>query len=265
MIKTDFHFHSAFSQDSKADPIAMVEAAIEQGASIICFTDHVDIDFPEQIITFDTAEYADFLGKLREEYKDRIDIRMGVEVGLQPHIVAENEAFVRSCPFDFVIGSTHVINGLRPNPRRFTEYKDRYDLKEGVETSLQATLKNIQTFDNFDVYGHLDVISVYTYGESFSYHNHKEVVDEILKLLIAKGKGLELNTANLRRGDTGSPCGEVLKRYRELGGEVITIGSDAHASKDICYGVEWAQEQLKECGYRYFTVFKDRKPEFIPL
>ena len=105
MIKTDFHAHCRFSQDSNGDPVAMVEAAIEKGFSMICFTDHLDLDFPEVLITFDTKQYTEYFTKLREEYKDRIDIRMGVEVGVQPHIVAENNAFVKSAPFDFVIAS----------------------------------------------------------------------------------------------------------------------------------------------------------------
>lgn len=266
MIKTDFHTHCRFSQDSNGDPIAMIEAAIEKGFAILCFTDHVDIDFPEELITFDTAEYTEFFKKVREEYKGRIDIRMGVEVGLQPHIAAENDAFVKSAPFDFVIGSTHVIEGLRPNSRRFTEYKERYELKEGVEAYLKDTLKNIQVFDNFDVYGHLDFISTYTYdGTPFSYVDHKDLTDEILKLLIARGKGIELNTADVSSYGMGSPCDDVLKRYRELGGEIITLGSDAHSHKSIGNNIEWGLERLRQCGYRYFTVFRERKLEFIAL
>ena len=265
-MKTDFHFHSNFSADSKADPRAMVEAAIEKDFSIICFTDHVDIDFPEQLITFDTAEYTKYLDAMREEYKGKIDIRKGVEVGMLPHIVDENDSFVKSAPFDFVIASTHVIKGLRPNPRRFNEYKDQYPTaKEGVVAYLEDVLKNLQLFDNFDVCGHLDYISVYTYEENFAYEEHREITDEILRLLITKGKGLELNTAHYRRGFEGSPCMAVLKRYKELGGEIITTGSDGHSPKEIGFGIDWAQECLRTCGFRYFTVFKDRKPEFLPL
>ena len=135
-----------------------------------------------------------------------------------------------------------------------------------MEAYLKDTLRNIQVFDNFDVYGHLDFVSTYTYdGTPFSYADHKDLTDEILKLLIARGKGIELNTANASVYGMGSPCDDVLKRYRELGGEIITLGSDAHSHKSVCNNIEWGLERLRQCGFRYFTVFKDRKPEFLSL
>ena len=256
--------HSIFSHDSQVEPTAMIESAIEKGFSIICFTDHVDIDFPEQVITFDTAEYWKCLTQLRESYKDRIDIRIGVEVGLQPHIFLENNAFVESVPFDFVIASTHVIQGMRPKLKQFSEYKEKYELKEGVRVFLEETLQNIRVFDNFDVYGHLDYLSTCTYdGTPFSYMDNRELTDEILKLLINMGKGLELNTRNVKTYGMGSPCGEVLQRYRELGGDIITLGSDTHTYQKLGNNIEWGMEHFRECGYRYFAIFKDRKPEFI--
>lgn len=266
MIKTDFHIHSSFSHDSKDDPVTMIESAIEKGFSIICFTDHVDLDFPKQIITFDTAEYTTYITKLREEYKKHIEVRMGVEVGVQPHVSLENNVFVESAPFDFVIASTHVIRGLRPKLQQFSEYKERYDLKEGMRVFLEETLINIKKFHNFDVYGHLDYLSTCTYeGTPFSYQDNRELTDEILKLLIEKGKGLELNTRLVKKYEMGSPCKEVLIRYRELGGEIITLGSDTHTHQNLGNNIEWGMEHLKECGFRYFTVYKERKPEYIKL
>ena len=265
-IRTDFHLHCRFSADSKGDPNEMVLKAIERGASIICFTDHVDFDFPEQIITFDPAEYTVFMRELRERYRDRIDIRMGVEVGLQPSVAAENKAFVESAPFDFVIGSTHLVNGLRPNTRRFAEYKERYPgKKEGTRAYLEATLENVRSFDDYDVYGHIDYITCYSYRELFSYAENRDIMDEILKLLLERGKGLELNTSEVPILGESNPCHDVLRRYRELGGEIVTLGSDAHSPEGVVAYMDWAVETLKSCGFRYFTVFKDRKPEFIAL
>ena len=231
----------------------------------MCFTDHVDIDFPGVLITFDTKEYTEFMKNLRKEYSDRIDIRMGVEVGMQPHIAEEDDAFVKSAPFDFVIGSTHVIDKMRPQPFIENQFKDHYPYKEGVRVYFEDTLKNIQVHDNFDVYGHLDYIANYTYGETFCYEENVEIVDEILKLLISKGKGLELNTSQCHLHDMGRPCDKILMRYRELGGEIITMGSDAHSHKHVGNNMDIGFKHLRQCGFKYFTVFKDRKPEFISL
>ncbi len=264
----DFHFHSWYSEDCRRnrDPVGYVEAGIEKGASILCFADHVDIDFPERNITFDTADYTACMHGLREKYKDKIDIRMGVEVGMQPHIAKECDDFVKSAPFDFVICSTHLIQKLRPSIRLYKEFLERFpEEHEGTEAYLLDTLANIKAFDNFDVYGHLDGHTRSCYGVQFSYRDHADLMDEILKTLLEKGKGIELNSGGFGYWGYGSPCPDVLKRYRELGGEIITLGSDAHAPDDLCAHMQRAKAELVARGFEYFTVFKDRKPEFIKL
>ena len=116
--------------------------------------------------------------------------------------------------------------------------------------------------------GHLDYVVRYGPNKNtfYSYEKYKELFDEILKTLIAKGKGIECNTAGFKAGlNHPHPTEEILKRYRELGGEILTLGSDAHQTVHLAYHFSAIGDLLKSCGVRYYTVFKDRKPEFLPL
>ena len=100
----------------------------------------------------------------------------------------------------------------------------------------------------------------------YSYGRYKDILDEILRKLISKGKGIELNTGGYHYGlGEPNPCTAVIKRYRELGGEIITIGADAHTPDKVAYAFDKAATVLENCGFRYYTVFKDHKPEFISL
>ena len=121
--------------------------------------------------------------------------------------------------------------------------------------------KNLQTYSCFDTCGHIDY--VVRYGPSknvhYCYKNHADILDEILKTLIDKGIGLECNTAGFKYGlGQPHPSTEILKRYKELGGELLTLGSDAHAPCHIAYDFQKASDLLKACGFRYYTIFKEK-------
>ncbi len=95
---------------------------------------------------------------------------------------------------------------------------------------------------------------------------HKEVIDKILKKLIEKKIGIEINTSALRYGLRDfHPCRKILKRYRELGGEIITIGSDAHRALDIMRDFDKAKDVLRELGFEKYCVFTKRKLEYKDL
>ena len=118
------------------------------------------------------------------------------------------------------------------------------------------------------MYGHLDYVVRYgpTKNDSYTYQKHADVFDKILSVLIENGKGIELNTGGFRSGlSQPNPCVEILKRYRALGGEIITVGSDAHAPKDIAADFDRACALLKECGFAYYCVFQKRIPVYLKL
>ena len=141
-------------------------------------------------------------------------------------------------------------------------------LEDGIRRFLEVTLENMRAFDDFDVYGHLDYIVRYAPLEPrrFFYGDYGDLMDEILRFLISRGKGIEVNTGGYKAGlGCPNPCPEVLRRYRELGGEIVTMGSDAHAVEYVGSFMGEAQEVLRGCGFRYFTLFRGREPVFVRL
>ena len=263
----DIHMHSQFSGDSDSPQETMITAAIDAGLGGICFTDHLDIDYPDDPTLFllDLPNYTASILALKEKYKDTFPVHLGIELGLQPHLAELHNDILREYHFDFVIGSSHVVHGFDPYyPNFYTGRKEEDCYREYFESILE----NIHAFDNFDVYGHIDYVVRYgpTKNTNYVWTRYQDVIDEILKLLVSKGKGIEINTGGFKYGlGHPNPTEEIIHRYRELGGEIITIGADAHAPQHIGYDFRKVPDILKNAGFEYFTVFKNRKPQFIKL
>lgn len=266
---SDFHIHSHFSSDSIATPESMVEKAISLGLSSICFTDHNDFGYPAEngkiLFLLDMNSYISKIHELIHKYKDKITIYLGVEQGLQKSYAKEIENFGINYDLDFIIGSSHMVEGMDPY------YKDYWidkSSKEGTIRYFRSILENILSIDQFDVYGHLDYIIRYIPDKNFLYKpsEFSDVIDEILKALIQKGKGIECNTSGIKYGlNQTHPSSSILKRYRELGGEIITIGSDGHKPEHLAYAYDQVSEIMKSSGFFYYTIFEKRKPTFIKL
>ena len=262
----DVHMHSHFSGDSKAKQDEMTSAAIEKGLGGICFTDHMDMDYPDdEVFEVDLEKYFPETKKTAEEFEGRIEVLTGIELGLQPHLSERHHKLLKEWDFDFVIGSSHLSHGRDPY---YPEYYDGRTVLEAYREYFESIYENIQAFDGFDVYGHIDYVVRYGPGkdENYSYEAFSDILDAILKLLVEKGKGIEVNTGGLRKGlKETNPCIGVIKRFKELGGEIITLGADAHRPSDVAYGFEMLPGLLKECGFAYFTVFEGRKPMFVKI
>lgn len=268
MIYSDFHFHSSYSGDSEASMEAMIERGIALGLKTLCFTEHMDYDYDPQCdenFLLDTEDYLKGFLHYKEIYGDRIDLRFGVELGLQPHLAQRHKLYLLEYPFDFVIGSSHLIHGIDPYYPKFFQLKD--------ETScyleyFESILENMEAFHEFDVYGHIDYIVRYcpSRKEDYSWRGFADIIDEILKKLISLGKGIEVNTGGFKyKLGHPNPHEDIIKRYGELGGEIITVGSDAHAPEYLGFEFSKVSEILKSAGFRYYTVFKERKAEFLKL
>ena len=262
----DYHFHTDFSGDSQTPMRAQLERALSLGMTSLCVTDHHDYDVDSVIdFTLQTDQYFEAMSALRDEYKDRIDLRIGIELGLQTHLKEYYRELLSAYPFDFVIGSTHFINRKDPAYPEFFEGREE---QEAYLQYFQATLDNVKNIDNYDVAGHIDYIVRYGPNKAlyYSYEAYRDILDGILRAIIEQGKGIECNTAGLRKGiGQPNPCDRILMRYKELGGEIITIGSDAHIPEDLGADFHTARELLKQCGFSYYTEFRGRNPEFKPI
>lgn len=274
MITADFHTHSNYSTDCDISMEDMILQAIHSGLTDYCFTDHMDYLYSKEdpsLFTFDPQAYAAAVLTLKEKYKNQITIRLGIELGLRNEAEIKSlvrdyyQALTTSYPFDFIIGSTHQLFYGDPYEKDF--WKDRL-VSDTLTAYFTSILENISFYQDFDVYGHLDYLVRYlpVKEKDYAYSDYQDLIDLLLKSLIEKGKGIECNTSGYFYGlSSPHPKAEILKRYRALGGEILTIGSDAHKITQIGYDFNKACELLKSLGYRYYTVFDARNPMFYPL
>lgn len=265
-MRADVHMHCGFSNDSETRPEDMVENAIAKGLSVICFTDHYDkdnLDWGDEAI-FDVESYFQKMIELQEEYRDQIDIRIGAEIGMQPYLAEYYQDFMAQHPFDFVIGSVHSVLEHDVALDFFQKHSD----PEGYKIYFEEMLQDVQKIKSYDVLGHLDYIVRYSNqgSKGFDLNDYMDIIEEILKQVIAHGKGIEMNMSGLKYGlGAPHPQPEIIKRYRELGGEIITVGADGHIPEHIAYDYHLADDILKSCGFKYYTEFKGRKPLFVKI
>lgn len=264
-MKADFHVHTSFSADSETSPEDMVREAVKRGLKTICITDHHDLDYTELGFEIDFVPYFKELQRLQGEYKDKIDICIGMEFGMQQHLGKACRELAERYPFDFIVASQHLVDGQDPYYR--TYFEDKTD-KEGYERNFELTLQNIKAISDYDALGHVDYIVRFgkCQAQEYSYNIFADYLDAILRHLIDNGKALELNTGGWKYGlSFAHPHRDVLKRYRELGGEMITVGSDGHTPKHLAYDFHKVQDYLESCGFKYYTEFRQRKPYFCAL
>lgn len=266
----DFHLHSFHSYDSNEDPEKEIKEAIKNGLSGLCFTEHNDFGYVNEdnvpIFQLNYVEYFNHLLNLKKKYACDVEVLIGVEQGLTKEFAKEINAYPTDKNLDFIIGSTHVVDGIDPFYESYWEDKS---VNAAIKRYFENIYESILVIDSFDVYGHLDYILRYIPDKSYLDKLDEilpfDLIIEILKELIRKNKGLEINTAGIRKSKHCNPSPPILKEYKNLGGEIITIGSDAHTFNRIGENLILAEEILKECGFKYKTIFKQRKPIFFKI
>lgn len=267
ILPADYHIHSFHSGDSNASLDEIADTAISKNLRSICITDHLDFDYEDDGVTFELDSDKYFLSMLQfqKKYEKQLDIRIGIETGLEPDKANRLNNFIVKHPYDFIIGSSHLVNGLDPY---YPEFFNGKSDKEAFEEYFLSIVNNLEYCNNFDVYGHIDYVVRYSPNKDKNYYfmDYLDIIDKILKKLINTNKGIEINTSGLRSGlNNPNPCRDIIKRYHELGGRILTLGSDAHYPEHIGYEFSYAKEIIQACGFKYYTEFKKRTPEFIKL
>ncbi len=269
MIQADYHLHTSFSSDSNSSMESMILHGISLGLKTICFTEHHDIDYPDnpEHLDFlvDLPAYKQQLFLLKEKYQNQIEINFGIELGLMPSTLSKCHDFAESEAFDFIIGSTHIVNHLDPYD---SIYFETYPSKKGLKRYFEDILNNVSSYKDYSVYGHLDYAARYINDEHFQFHykDFGDLLDTILKQIIYDGNGIEVNTGGWKYGMSDpNPHHEILQRYLELGGEILTLGSDGHCPEHMAYDFQRLPEYLTSLGVKYYTVYRNQTPEFIKL
>lgn len=266
MILADYHLHTSFSEDSDTPCRQQAEAELAAGMTQICITDHDDPGYPDHEFDLDLDLYYPSIQALSRQYRDRLRICTGIELGLRTDCADTIREHASRYPWDFIIGSTHVVDGIDPYYPAY--WKDK-SVKEAISRYYEVTLDNIRSFDCFDVYGHIDYIVRYIpKGRTDEYRcrDYTELLEEILIQLIRRGKGIECNTAGFKYGlNHPNPEEALLSRYFELGGTILTVGSDGHRPEHVAWDFNRLPRLLKACGACEYTVFEGRRPRQLPL
>lgn len=265
----DYHVHSDYSDDSTYEMREVVKDAIRLELDEICFTDHFDLpiegdDVVEmEYVNVDFPRYFRDLEILKKDFKDKITIKKGLEFGIQYETIPEYQKIAQTYPFDFILLSVHEIDNKGYWNRMFQKGKTQ---SEYYHAYYEAMYKIIQNFDDYSVLAHMDLIRRYDEHNGYEVMNDKEMITTILKHIIANGKGLEVNMSCVRYGIGDlTPSVEILKLYKELGGTILTIGSDSHQRDQLGSYIQAAKKQLKDIGFTTFCTFEHMMPTFHKL
>ncbi len=263
----DSHTHSHYSDDSEMLPEDGCQQAIDHGLRGLVFTDHLDIDLPnpEYNFTFDAKARSLFLDTLRKKFEGKLTILKGIEVGIQPHVIKESSIFIKSADFDFVICSTHSVDHIDLSNPAFYHNKTHH---HAFQRYLEEIYYTVCNFDSFDVVGHIGYIRRYAPypDKSMKYAVYNDIIDAILTKIIGKNRGIEINTSGWYYDlHEPHPTIDIIKRYKELGGTIITVGSDAHTAARIGDRFNDALAILVQAGFKHVTHFENRKPVFTPI
>lgn len=266
-MKKDCHVHTNISHDGISTIEEYLKYASVVGVDEITFTEHYDdyTGIDTDLRTLDVSKYYEEY--LLRKNDDLLKTNFGIEIGLQPDIVDQIKKMATKYPFDFIIGSSHIT--CKKDMAMDKSFFEGLIRREAYLKYFREVLKNIQLYNEFDVYGHLDY--VVRYGgyleKKIDYNEFRDILDEILTLLVKKDKGIEINTSGIYKYKIGSPHPniDIIKRYKELGGKIITIGSDAHKVDDLAKSFDQVYDLLEYLGIDEVAMYHNRKPDFIKL
>lgn len=262
----DYHVHSQYSGDCAEKMEDTILEAIKRNGKQICFTDHLDYDYPshDNSFDFDEESFSCEIEELREKYKNQIIVQKGIELGLQPHVVDQCEKFLEIFNPDFVLGSFHccekkdLFNG---------DYFIGKDPVKAWNNYFDEMIVTLNKFNSYSVIGHIDILKRYNEDvKKVPLDLYKNKLIEVLKIIIRNDKGIEVNMSGLRSDLKESlPNRSIIELYYALGGKIITVGSDAHFKKDVYSHYKETLQMLKLIGFDSFTVFDKMIPKQIKI
>lgn len=265
MYYYNYHMHSSHSFDAKDSIIDMCASAVKVGLREIAITDHFEptkgnVGFPD----YEPKRYFYDMLKAKAIFGSHLKIKYGVELG-QPHLYPKYSLkLIEKYPYDYVLASVHRLK----DDTDFSKVVYDQDNIGEYCTNYLDELKALALWNRFDCIAHIDLIKRYAskYGVRADLMDYREQLEEILKIIIENGKGIEINTSGLRQDAKECLPGlEIVKFYRQLGGDIITVGSDAHNVEDVGKGIKTGIEIAKAAGFDYMTVYSERQPTMIRI
>ncbi|MBT2697579.1 histidinol-phosphatase HisJ family protein [Bacillus sp. ISL-40] len=260
MFLMDYHHHTNHSFDSTASMVEVCKKAVENEIQEICFTEHFSVN--PLAPTYGHMVFEKYLNEIwfcQEQFKGQLTLKAGIEL-CEPHLLKDQyDEILQPLDLDFILGSVHNLNNQ----------KLRLALKEDHPTAYERYFNElyhmISTAD-IDILAHFDLMKRYAYKEHslYDFHEYQEIIEQILKKAIDRNIGIEINTSGLRTGLKQTlPSVEIIQLYKQLGGEIVTIGSDSHTAESVGANLTDALSLAKDCGFNYICKFEKRKP--IPV
>lgn len=261
----DYHVHTTFSPDGQATMEEQCRRAVEIGLQEVAFTEHLDLQPDDPFFGFYNREAYDAeFERCQALFEGRLSLRRGLEVTYQQEFHDQIVNRLTGYPYDFVIGSVHVILA---EPLFDEALYRRYSPLE-CYTLYYQELERAARSGLFSSLGHLDLPKRYShhiYGD-VPWTGHRELVERVLRAAVGTGTGIEINTSGLASGaaETFPPL-DVVALYRELGGEILTVGSDAHRTAQLGFCIDTALDMARAAGFKAVATFEHRQPHLVPL
>jgi histidinol-phosphatase (PHP family) len=265
-IKLDCHIHTHISPDSKAPLEEICESAIEKNINSIIITNHFEYYTGKKDgkLSTDMSCIDDGLREIdqfRANFKGKLEILFGMEIGQIQYWPKHVKNITESYPFDYLIGSIHKIENI---DLKYGDYS--YENREKQNIRYLDLLYDLAKNGDYDCIGHFDLVKRYAPYKLDLMEKYEEKIKDILKIIIKRGKGIEINTSGLRQScEETMPSPSIVELYKNLGGNIITIGSDAHISKDVGEGFDEAVDLLKRIGFRKIAIYRKRKIYFYDI
>ncbi len=275
----DYHVHTYYSDDSDYPMEDVIKDGISLGLDEICFTDHVDYgvkrdhDDPRGMLkrefdgvvlsNVDYPKYFAEIESLRKKYEGKINIKQGLEFGIQTTTITDFEKLFNKYPLDFVIMSVHQVDNLEFWHQDFQRGKtqDEYNY-----LYYKEILDVIKVYKDYSILGHVDSIVRYDLAGEYPFEKIRDIVTEILKTAISDNKGIEINTSCFRYGLKDlTPSRDIIRLYKELGGKIITIGSDSHKKEHLANRIKETKKELLDMGFEYYCTYDKMIPTFHRL
>ena len=271
----DTHNHCQFSFDGKRTTVEeSARSAHKKGLSGICFTDHFDFHAPDvesegSVITpqiFDISAQQAEIARVQGLYEGGFKVLKGIEAGLNEHSREDTAAALKEHEFDQIIASIHYLEDCDPYHGHYYVNKD---FRQAYGLYLETLFNEAVILKNFDILGHYDYVARYAPypQDSVRYEDFPDIFDSMFRYLVENGKGLEINTKSCKvgRGRKTRLDTNVLLRYRQMGGEIITLGSDSHDAANVAEDFEVYASLLRSLGFRWTSHYEKRQLVQLPL
>lgn len=260
-MKQNYHMHSLFS-DGKAPMEAMMDAAASAGITHAAATDHYDLLLDWCRID-DPMAYVATVHRCRQLYP-QVQIARGLEVDYRPETWERVQAQLPLFDLDFILLSLHFVDGVDPATEAYFEGCTQ---QQSYRLYLERLAHMLRAVDGPFVLGHITYVSKFvTFQDTvLRYRDYPDELDTVLRLAVQKGFGIEINSSGLRNNAGLLPGADIVRRYRELGGEILTLGSDCHHIEHVDFGLQEAHEAALAAGFRHLAVYQDQKPIFLPM